>query len=82
MPDNQHLLEVVLCSDHDFQLFGDLRFNPNHEIHIDVMTGQIVYNSAQNTRHALNNAFAVGLALTTSVYVGYMYKQFTVVDSQ
>ena len=62
-------------------MFGDLRFNPNHEIHIDVITGTVVYNSAQNTRHAVKNVFAVGLGIATSVYVGYMYRSFTVVDS-
>ena len=45
-------------------------------MHIDVPSGKVVYNSAQNMRHSLNNVFSVGIFLSTAIYVGYLYKTF------
>ena len=43
---DQEGMEVLLCSDFDFRLFKDIRFDPQHEVHIDVQSGTVQYNSA------------------------------------
>ena len=70
------MLDVVLCSDHDFQLFKEVRFKPQHEMHVDVATNLVVYNSAQNWRYWTLNIVSVGLFTATLVYAGHLYVEF------
>ena len=70
------MLDLMLCSDHDFSFFREVRFNSSHEIQIDVQTGEIIFNTADNWRHYLRNLVSLGVFFATSVYVGYVYNEF------
>ena len=81
--------EMILCSDHDFKLFKDLRFKPWHEIWVSTTTrgeggggaddenATISYNSGQNLRHRASNLLSLGLFLSTFAYVTYVYQSFS-----
>ena len=45
-------------------------------MHIDISTGTVVYNSAQNMRHSFNNVFSVGIFISAAIYIGYLYNTF------
>ena len=70
--------EVVLCSDHDFNLFKDVRFKSNHEIQIDTVSGFVTFNTGENVRYVRKNLASVGLFLTTFAYVSYLYRELQV----
>ena len=70
--------EVVLCSDHDFNLFKDVRFKSNHEIQIDTVSGFVTFNTGENMRYMRRNLTSIGIFLTAFAYVSYLYRELQV----
>ena len=70
--------EVVLCSDHDFSLFKDVRFKSNHEIQIDTVSGFVTLNTGENMRYVRRNLASIGIFFTTFAYVSYLYRELKV----
>ena len=71
-------MEVVLCSDHDFSLFKDMKFKLQHEIRIDSETNMITHNSGYNLRYGMRNTVSIAVFLGTFGYISYLYNEFSV----